>query len=89
MEHLDGTTLFFGALILSAALATAVWSPVQVLISHFEWRSKHGARPLSPTARAARDAHWERTWRAVAVAVAVTTWPFVTTFAHRGLDLGA
>lgn len=36
MEHIDGTTLFYGALILSAALATAVWSPAQVLIHHLE-----------------------------------------------------
>lgn len=85
MEYLDGTVLFYGALILSAAAATAVWSPIQIVLDRRQWRAKHGARPPSSTARATRAAHWERTWRAGMIAAAVLVWPAVTEAAQTAL----
>ncbi|GGG42751.1 hypothetical protein GCM10011374_01440 [Kocuria dechangensis] len=75
MDHLSGTLLFTGALLLSCSVATAVWSLTQIVLELSDWRRAHGTRPRSAVARGALAGHGRRAVAAGAVGAVVLVWP--------------
>ena len=82
MAHLDGVTLFYGALIISAAGATALWSATQVLLGRSAWQAKHGTREFSSTTALQLSRHAQRALYATGLAAVLFAVPGLLNSVH-------
>jgi len=75
VDHLSGTLLLTGALLLSCSVATVLWSLTQIALELSDRRRAHGSRPPSAVARSTFAGHGRRALAAGAVGAVVLVWP--------------